>query len=233
MADEHPTRDRWRHCRAKKSAARYWVSWDQGVFAVLVGTGGGIWNAEVTHTPIVADVFIAIGIVVAAALVSPGIVYLFSWLGAGGHLVRERLANIESLLTSRPVPFTPAPTVVLIPKPGGASIGRDYRGTNLSCRIHATNNSDRPLRFLHAMLQSTGGWGRAPIYGGADQQRPLGDISAGDTALVVCYFNNLEIEPGAPHTDVVELVDQNGVKHPVPITFSAAELPSSDFDETF
>jgi hypothetical protein len=66
----------------------------------MIGVGGGIWTALVTHYSVLLDAVIALGIVVGAVVLAPVVVYVVQWFAAGGHLTRERIAHIESLLAN-------------------------------------------------------------------------------------------------------------------------------------
>jgi hypothetical protein len=109
---------KWRRDYAKPEAAKYWKSVDQVIFAALVGAGGGWVNAVVNHASVLVDVLIAIGIVIVAALISPIVMYAFTWLTCGGRDNRIRLSRIEALLGGAPtIPTTPAaPVMSPVPK---------------------------------------------------------------------------------------------------------------------
>jgi hypothetical protein len=96
------TQQHWRSRIAWESARRFWASLDQVMFAVLVGVGGGIWTALVTHQSALADAAIAAGIVLGAFLLSPLLAWAVALPFASGNATRQQLASLTDSLSRQP-----------------------------------------------------------------------------------------------------------------------------------
>lgn len=132
-----------------------------------------------------------------------------------------------------PEPPVPLPPISLVLEPGALAIGQTGA---LTCRVHVTNNAERPVKFLFARLGSTGTLGAADIYDGdagraersysvVTQMTRIGEIEKDSTDLVACTFSQnvanivAALNEGATHDDTVDLVDQDGNAHPVVVQF--------------